>query len=41
VAWFVVVTLGYLMLIVPGILLHILCVASAASAAHQVRATTA
>jgi TM2 domain-containing membrane protein YozV len=40
VVWFVVVTLGYLMLIVPGILLHILCVASAASAAHQVRATT-
>jgi TM2 domain-containing membrane protein YozV len=39
--WFVTVTLGYLMLIVPGLLLHILCVASAAGAAHHVRATTA
>jgi TM2 domain-containing membrane protein YozV len=39
--WFVVVTLGYLMLIVPGVLLHIVCVASAASAAHRARTTTA
>jgi hypothetical protein len=37
--WFVVVTLGYLMLIVPGVLLHIVCVASAASAAHHTRTT--
>jgi TM2 domain-containing membrane protein YozV len=38
--WFLVVTLGYLMLIVPGVLLHIVCVASAASAAHHTRTTT-
>ncbi|HTR51740.1 MAG TPA: hypothetical protein VMJ10_13585 [Kofleriaceae bacterium] len=37
VSWFAVVTVGYLMLIVPGVLLHILCIASAASAAHQAR----
>ena len=40
VSWFVVVTLGYL-LIVPGILLHILCIASAAAAAHNMRTATA
>ncbi len=40
-AWFMVVTLGYLMLIVPGLLLHIVCTASAAGSAHHVRATTA
>jgi TM2 domain-containing membrane protein YozV len=40
VSWFAVVTVGYLMLIVPGVVLHILCIASAASAAHQIRATT-
>ena len=39
--WFVAVTIGYLMLIVPGLLLHIVCIASAAGAAHHVRATTA
>lgn len=39
--WFLAVTLGYLMLIVPGLLLHIVCIASAAGAAHHVRATTA
>jgi hypothetical protein len=41
VGWFVVVSLGYLMLIVPGIVLHVLCIASAAGAAHQARPTTA
>ena len=40
VLWFVLVTLGYLMLIVPGVLLHILCVASAVSAAHNTRQLT-
>lgn len=40
VLWFVAVTLGYLMLIVPGVLLHILCVASAVSAAHHTRQVT-
>ncbi len=39
-SWFVVVTMGYL-LIVPGILLHILCIASAAGAAHHVRTVAA
>jgi TM2 domain-containing membrane protein YozV len=34
VGWFAVVTVGYMMLIVPGILLHVLCIASAASAAR-------
>jgi TM2 domain-containing membrane protein YozV len=33
--WFVVVSLGYVMLVVPGIILHVLCIASAASTAHQ------
>jgi TM2 domain-containing membrane protein YozV len=37
VVWFVVVSLGYLLLIVPGVVLHILCIASAASATHQLR----
>jgi hypothetical protein len=41
VAWFALVTMGYLLLIVPGVLLHILCVASAASAAHSWRASMA
>jgi len=41
VAWFLVVTFGYLLLIVPGLVLHILCIASAAATAHHVRATTA
>ena len=41
VTWFVVVTLGYLLLIVPGILLHILCIASAAGAAHRLHSGTA
>jgi TM2 domain-containing membrane protein YozV len=41
VAWFVLVTMGYLLLIVPGVVLHILCVASAASAAHTWRASMA
>jgi hypothetical protein len=37
VAWFLLVTMGYLLLIVPGVLLHILCIASAAGAAHRWR----
>jgi len=37
VTWFIVVTIGYFMLIVPGVLLHILCIASAAGAANQSR----
>jgi hypothetical protein len=41
VAWFALVTMGYLLLIVPGVLLHILCVASAASAAHSWRPSMA
>jgi TM2 domain-containing membrane protein YozV len=35
-AWFVAVTLGYL-LIIPGVLLHVLCIVSAAGAAHNAR----
>lgn len=41
VAWFVLVTMGYLLLIVPGVVLHILCIASAAGAAHHWRPTMA
>jgi TM2 domain-containing membrane protein YozV len=41
IAWFMLVTMGYLLLIVPGVLLHVLCVASAASAAHQWRPSMA
>jgi len=41
VAWFVLVTMGYLLLIAPGVMLHILCVASAASAAHHWRPSMA
>jgi TM2 domain-containing membrane protein YozV len=41
VLWFMMVSLGYLLLIVPGVLLHILCIASAASATHQLRPGTA
>lgn len=41
IAWFAAVTLGYLMLIFPGLVLHVLCIASAAATAHHVRATTA
>jgi TM2 domain-containing membrane protein YozV len=41
VLWFVLVSVGYLLLIVPGVLLHILCIASAASATHQLRPGTA
>jgi hypothetical protein len=39
--WFAMVTVGYLFLVIPGLLLHILCVASAAAAAHHPRPTTA
>lgn len=41
IAWFVLVSMGYLLLIVPGVLLHVLCVASAASAAHRWRPSMA
>jgi hypothetical protein len=41
IAWFVLVTMGYLLLIVPGIVLHVLCVASAAGAAHHWRPSMA
>lgn len=41
IAWFLLVTMGYLLLIVPGILLHVLCVAAAAGAAHQWRPSMA
>ena len=37
IAWFMMVTFGYLFLIVPGLVLHILCIASAAAAAHADR----
>jgi len=37
VVWFLAVAFGYLLLIVPGLVLHILCIASAASAAHRVQ----
>jgi hypothetical protein len=37
VLWFVAVSIGYLLFIAPGVLLHALCVASAASASHQLR----
>jgi hypothetical protein len=29
--------MGYLLLVVPGVLLHILCIASAAGSAHRWR----
>ncbi len=35
--WFMAVTFGYLFLIVPGLVLHILCIASAAAAARGER----
>ncbi|HSD90177.1 MAG TPA: hypothetical protein VLB44_21750 [Kofleriaceae bacterium] len=41
VVWFTLVTIGYLLLIIPGVLLHILCVASAAAAANQWRPSMA
>jgi hypothetical protein len=41
VAWFTLVTMGYMLLIVPGVLMHILCVASAAAAANQWRPSMA
>jgi hypothetical protein len=41
VAWFALVTMGYLLLIIPGVLLHILCVASAAGAANAWRPSMA
>jgi hypothetical protein len=41
IAWFALVTVGYLLLIVPGVVLHILCIASAAGAAHQWRPSMA
>jgi hypothetical protein len=41
IAWFMLVSMGYLLLIVPGILLHVLCVAAAASSAHRWRPSMA
>jgi hypothetical protein len=41
VVWFTLVTMGYLLLIIPGVLLHILCVASAAAAANRWRPSMA
>lgn len=41
ITWFALVTMGYLLLIVPGVLLHILCVASAAGAAYHWRPSIA
>lgn len=40
-AWFVLVTMGYMLLIIPGVLLHIMCIAAAASAANQWRPSMA
>jgi TM2 domain-containing membrane protein YozV len=37
VLWFLVVSVGYLLLIVPGVILHAVCIAQAASAAHHPR----
>lgn len=37
VLWFVVVSVGYLLLIIPGVILHAFCIAQAASAAHRER----
>lgn len=41
IGWFILVTMGYLLLIVPGVLLHVLCVASAAGAAYHWRPSMA
>jgi TM2 domain-containing membrane protein YozV len=41
IAWFTVVTMGYLLLVIPGVVLHILCIASAAGGAHRMRPITA
>ena len=41
IAWFMLVSMGYLLLIVPGILLHVLCVAAAASTAQRWRPSMA
>lgn len=38
--WFLVVTAGYT-LILPGLVLHLFCIASAASSAHRLNASTA
>lgn len=40
VLWFVLVTAGY-MLILPGIFLHLFCIATAASAAHRLNSSIA
>jgi hypothetical protein len=34
IAWFALVTMGYLLLVIPGVMLHMLCIASAAAAAR-------
>jgi hypothetical protein len=41
VVWFALVTMGYLLLVIPGVMLHILCVASAAGAANSWRPSMA
>ena len=41
VGWFALVTMGYLLLVIPGVVLHILCIASAAAAANQWRPSMA
>ena len=41
VGWFALVTLGYVLLVIPGLVLHILCIASAAAAANQWRPSMA
>lgn len=41
IAWFMLVTMGYLMLIVPGVLLHVMCIASAAASAQRWRPSLA
>ncbi|MBA3820037.1 MAG: hypothetical protein H0X17_14175 [Deltaproteobacteria bacterium] len=38
--WFLVVTAGYA-LILPGLILHVFCVVSAASSAHRLNSTVA
>ncbi len=38
--WFVVVTAGYTLLL-PGLILHVLCIVSAASSAHRLNSATA
>ena len=41
IVWFTLVTMGYFLLIIPGVLLHVLCIASAAAAANRWRPSMA